>query len=120
MEKIFSINKWSVGLCALIIAAFGAMQFAGSEHLLAVASLAGEHIFSWQWQGAGRAHAVIYKAEVMKKSDTDAVVRVMAHETIEQEAAGKFIAKRPEIACSAKLTFYRADKEWILARVEYE
>jgi hypothetical protein len=56
----------------------------------------------------------------MKKSDTDAVVRVMAHETIEQEAAGKFIAKRPEIACSAKLTFYRADKEWILARVEYE
>jgi hypothetical protein len=120
MEKIFSINKWSVGLCALIIGVFASVQFAGNEHLKAVATVAGEHVFSWQWLGAGRSHAVIDKTEVVKRSETDAVVRVKAHQTIEQELAGKFIPKQPEVACSALLTFYRADKEWILAKVEYQ
>jgi acyl-coenzyme A thioesterase PaaI-like protein len=119
MEKLFSINKWSVGLCAVIIAVFAAVQFAGNEHLKAVATLAGVQVFTWQWLGAGRSHVVIDKAEVIKRSETDAVVQVKARQTIEQEAAGKFIQKQPEIACSALLTFYRADKDWILAKVEF-
>jgi hypothetical protein len=119
MEKVFSINKWSVGLCAVIIAAFAAVQFAGNEHLTTVASLAAEHIFSWQWLGAGRSHAVIDKAEVVKRSETDAIVRVKARQLIEQEQAGKFL-KQPEIACSALLTFYRSDKDWVLAKVEFQ
>jgi hypothetical protein len=56
----------------------------------------------------------------VKRSETDAVVRVKARQTIEQELAGKFIPKQPEVVCSALLTFYRADKDWILAKVEYQ
>lgn len=120
MEKIFSINKWSVGLCAIIIAVFAAVQFAGNEHLKAVASLSAEHIFSWQWLGAGRSHGIIDKAEVVKRSEAEATVRVKARQLIEQEQSGKFFQKQPEIACSALLTFYRVDKDWVLAKVEFQ
>ncbi|HEY9759458.1 MAG TPA: hypothetical protein V6C97_30145 [Oculatellaceae cyanobacterium] len=120
MEKIFSINKWSVGLCAVIIGVFALVQYTSNEHLVAAATLNAEHIFSWTWLGTGRSHAVVEKAEVVKRSETDAIVRVKARQTIEQEESGKFIEKKPEIACGALLTFYRADKEWVLAKVEFQ
>jgi hypothetical protein len=120
MDKIFSINKWSLALCVCIIAIFLAVQAAGNAHLAASASLAAEHIFSWDWLELGRSHGVIDKLEVVKRTETDAIVRVLVREQIEQRQAGNLIAKRPEINARALLTFYRSDKDWILAKVEFQ
>jgi len=120
MEKIFSINKWSVGLCAMIVLFYAAFQVTANERLAAVAEMRARHIFSWQWRGSGRSHCIIDKAEVLKRSDTDATVRIKAREQIEQEQEGKFLKKDPELVTSALLTFYRSDKDWVLAKVEFE
>lgn len=120
MEKIFSINKWSVGLCALIVLFYAAFQFTANERLAAEAEIRAKEIFSWQWRGLGRSTCIIDKAEVVKRSEHDATVRVKAREQIEQEQEGKFLKKEPQVVCGALLTFYRSDKNWVLAKVEFE
>lgn len=120
MEKIFSINKWSVGLCALIVIFYAAFQMTSNVRLAAVAELKAKQIFSWHWWGSGRSHCIIDKTEVLKRSDTDATVRVKAREQIEQQQQGRFFKKSPELVCSALLTFYRSDMDWVLAKVEFE
>ena len=121
MEKIFTPNKWFVSFCALLVVMWFALQVVATMRLEAQATEEATHVFSWQWLGVGRSRAKIENARVVKKSEADAIVRVMAHEVVEEEGEkGHFTAREPAVTCSALLTFYRVDKDWVLGKVEFE
>jgi hypothetical protein len=121
MEKIFTPNKWFVLFCALLVLMWLALQLVATMRLEALATEEATHVFSWQWLGVGRSRAKIEKAHLVKRSEADAIVRVMARQVVEEEVkSGHFIAKEPEVTCSALLTFYRVDKDWLLGKVEFE
>jgi hypothetical protein len=121
MEKIFTPNKWFVLFCALLVTMWLALQLVATMRLEALATEEATHVFSWQWLGVGRSRAKIEKAHLLKRSEADAIVRVTARQIVEEEKnSGHFIAKNPEVTCSALLTFYRVDKDWLLGKVEFE
>lgn len=120
MEKIFTPNKWFVLFCALLVLMWLALQLVATMRLEALATEEAAHVFSWQWLGFGRSRATIENAHLLKRSEADAVVRVNARQTVEEEGTpGHFTAKQPEVTCSALLTFYRVDQDWFLGKVEF-
>ena len=100
---------------------FGALQVVANMRLQELAKAEGEHLFSWQWAGVATATGIIDHSDVIKKSDTDAIVRVKGIEKVDHPATKAGLAGSSEsVACSAVLTFYRKDKEWMLGKVQFE
>lgn len=86
-----------------------------------LAKAEGVHVFSWQWTGLGASTGIIEQSEILKKSETDAIVRVKGMEKVVLVPASADAAKSEQsVACSAVLTFYRKDKEWMLGKVQFE
>ncbi len=120
MEKIFTPNKWFVLFCGVLVIVWIVLQVVATLHLQALAREQAVQIFSWQWLGFARSHALIEDAQLIKRSDTDAVVRVTAREMIVPDSAIVRMPKLSAVHCAALLTFYRVDKNWLLAKVEFE
>lgn len=110
--------------CALIVLMFGALQTVANMRLQELAKAEGEQLFSWQWSGIGAASCSIDHSDIIKKTETDAVVRVKGAEkiTLTSGAGDNKVSQPAEttVACSAVLTFYRKDKEWMLGKVQFE
>ncbi|MDR3614242.1 MAG: hypothetical protein P4L53_11820 [Candidatus Obscuribacterales bacterium] len=121
MEKIFTPSKWFVLFCAILVLIFGALQMVANMRLQETARFEGERLFSWQWAGLGSSTGTIDHSEIIKKTDTDAIVRVKGIEKVALASANSNEAKAAEsVACSAVLTFYRKDSEWMLGKVQFE
>jgi hypothetical protein len=121
LEKIFTPNKWFVLFCGILVLMFGALQMVANMRLQELAKREGERVFSWQWTGVGASTGVIEQSDILKKTETDAIVRVKGTEKVALTAAKSDQSKTTEVvACSAVLTFYRVDKEWMLGKVQFE
>lgn len=125
MERIFRPNKWFVIFCALLILVWVGLQCVANLRLAEEAKSCGLHVFTWAWPNLGwNSSAEVTEASVLKKTDTDAVVKIQGRQVVKfspsglNEAAGK---NRSEVVdCNATLTFYRASGHWVLGKVELQ
>src|SRR5260221_9567594 len=87
MEKFFTANKWFVGFCAVFLIVVGALQFVGNYRLAAIAKIDGQRIIDWSWPARNmRSKAEVISAEVLKRSDTDAVVKIKAKQRLQERS----------------------------------
>jgi hypothetical protein len=100
---------------------FGALQVVANMRLQEQAKAEGEHLFSWKWSDLGSSTGIIEQSDILKKTETDATVRVKGTENVTR-VTGRLDATKPDapVACSAVLTFYRKDREWMLGKVQFE
>jgi hypothetical protein len=125
MENIFRPNKWFVMFCGLLVCVWLGLQLVATMRLADEAKLVGKHVFTWEWPAAGLySSATIGKADVIRRSDTDAIVKVKGEQLLtsaRQSADGKPGSERSEVVeCGATLTFYKSSNDWVLGRVELE
>lgn len=132
MEKFFRPSRWFVLFCAILIVMWGALQVVATMRLQETAKLVAVEIFSWHWPSGIEAKATIDDVKVLKRTETEAIVRVSGKEQIQEEQIQNNCVKSPacvsgqnglrneSIECKALLTFYRAGKRWLLARVEFQ
>jgi hypothetical protein len=122
LEKIFTPNKWFVLFCAVLVIMFAALQAVANMRLQEIAKAEGAHIFSWRWPATASSVGTVQTVDIIKKTENDAIVRVKAVQNIilENQSESKVPLKSEDISCSAVLTFYRVDKEWMLGKVQYE
>ena len=86
-----------------------------------LAKTEGERVFSWKWSGLASSTGVIEQSDILKKTETDAIVRVKGMEKVALTPAKPNEAITAQaVACSAVLTFYRVDKVWKLGKVQFE
>jgi len=76
LEKIFTPNKWFVLFCGILVLMFGALQVVANLRLQELAKTEGERVFSWKWSGLASSTGVIEQSDILKKTETDAIVRV--------------------------------------------
>jgi hypothetical protein len=125
MEKFFHPNKWFVAFCALLVIVYGVLQWVMNMRIADEAKLAGQRIFSWSWDVKHwSSTAEITKADVVRRSGTDAIVKVRGRQVLTEptsEGGNQQAGSRSEtVDCSATLTFYRASNNWVLGKVELE
>jgi len=67
-----------------------------------------------------RAKAEVLSAYVVNQTATDAVVRIRARQTIQccDNPGAPFINAGKAIDCQATLTYYKANRDWFLGKVE--
>lgn len=122
MESIFRPNKWFVWFCALLIVVWVGLQTVSNMRLVDEAKRIGQHIFTWSWSGPNwTSQAEITEATVVKRGDADAIVKIRGRQTLTYKQ-GKMLAKKEEKTADvveATLTFYRANNNWILGKVEF-
>ena len=82
--------------------------------------LGAEQIFTWDWPDKEHSHATITGAELVKKTDADAVVRVTGTQVIERVGQTDPAQQKSETACGALLTFYKSNNDWVLGKVELQ
>lgn len=119
MEKFFRPSKWFVGFCALLILVWGGLQLVANLRLEDEARRAGSDVFSWDWPGRQwRSTAEVSQSSVLKRTATDAIVRVKGRQSVvlsDGGAPGRQIVERD---LSATLTFYKSRDQWLLGRVD--
>lgn len=122
MDKIFYPNKWFVAFCALLIVVWGALQLIINMRVTDEAKQIGELIFTWSWKGLDcQSSAQITGAEVLKRTATDAIVKIRGKQVLTCITADQGNARKPqEVDCTATLTFYRSSSNWVLGKVELE
>jgi len=125
MENIFRPNKWFVGFCALLIIVWGGLQFVSNARLTDDARACAADLLTWEWPGRNwSSAAAISDASVVRRSDTDAIVRVKGTQILTVAPAGVQAdfknSKSDRVDFQATLTFYRASNEWVLGKVELE
>lgn len=122
MEKVFQVNKWFVGFCAALIVIFAALQIVSTLRLSDLAKKAGSDVFSWSVPELNiQSVAEIKDARIMKRSDNTATIKVTGEQTFsapDRTSQTRLTTQKSE--CSAVLTFYRENNNWILGRVELE
>lgn len=134
MDKIFS---WPVlvGICGTFLVVWISLQFLSTMRLQEEAKDIGDRVFSWEWPGQDwQSSAKMTEAEIVRRTDNDAVVRVSGKQTLtnktidgaENNSANPVdISKQRSetVDCSVTLTLYRqgtgqAGYQWVLGRVE--
>lgn len=123
MENIFRPNKWFVMFCGLLIVVWGGYQLVANMRIADEAKAAGHDVFSWDWPDMGwSSRAEITDATVVRRSDTDAIVKIKGEQHVTSarlNANGQLEKERPQVVdLSATLTFYRSSNNWVLGRVE--
>lgn len=118
MEKLFRPNKWFVGFCGLLIVVFLSLQYVSRMRLQGLAQAWGAEIFTWDWPGQNL-HSIgkMTKADVVKKTESDAVVKVTGTQTLDRSGAQP---QHTETECGAQLTFYKTNNDWVLGKVELQ
>lgn len=120
MEKIFTLNKWFVGFCALLIAVVATLKIVGDMHLAELASEVGKDVFIWEWPSMGlSSRCMSMKSHVLRRDANDAVVEVSGRQIIAKLGQDNKMKEeeQPEEA-KAVLTFYRRSNKWELGKVE--
>jgi hypothetical protein len=123
MDRIFTANKWFVAFCAALIIVWVALQFVINLRLTAIAKMDSERILDWSWPSKNlRSKAEVVSAEVLKRSETDAVVKVKAkQQLLQQNQPGEpFVDTGGINDCQAILTYYKANHRWFLGKVEVQ
>ncbi len=122
MEKIFSPNRWFVLFCALLVAVWLGLQAVVNLRVADEAKLVGQRIFTWSWPGRHWAsRAEITAAEVLRRSGTDAIVKIKGRQVLTRPHAadgGDAAMSSVTTDVSATLTFYKASNNWVLGKVE--
>jgi hypothetical protein len=121
MEKLFRPNKWFVAFCGLLIVVFFSLQYVSQMRLKSLAEAWGVQVFTWDWPGQGlHSSAKMTKAEVVKKTESDAILKVTGTQTVDRAGEADLAKKRTETACGALLTFYKSNNDWVLGKVELQ
>ena len=111
MEKFFTLNKFFFFFCILFALEFIGLQIVSYMHITNQAKLDGERIFNWNWPSKNlHCVAEVYKTKILKRSNNDAAVEVLASGHM-----GSVATK-----CAAILSYYRMNNKWFLGRVEFE
>jgi hypothetical protein len=135
MDKFFTANKLFVAFCGLLIAVWLALQVVVHMRIIEIAKIDAVKIFSWDWpirDASVLASSVSSpSAQVLKKSGTEVVVKVIAKQALERRpfaSTGRstpgsdletsLVAAKRSLDCEASLTYYRSDNRWILGKVE--
>lgn len=121
MDKIFSW-KVLVSFCAIFIVSWVALQTVQSMRLQEEAQVYASQIFDWEWPGECRSQATFTEANIIKKSDNDAVIKVSGKQIITALQAAESLDNSPQrsetVDCAATLTLYKKSGNWVLGRVE--
>ncbi len=121
MEKLFHPNKWFVAFCGLLIVVFFSLQYVSTLRLQSLAQAWGAQIFTWDWPGQElHSRAKITKAELVKKTESDAILKVTGTQTLERAGAADVAQQHTETECGALLTFYKSNNDWVLGKVELQ
>jgi len=131
MDKVFS---WPVlvGICGVFLAVWVALQFLSTMRLQEEAKEIGVSVYSWNWPGENwQSSAEMTQAEIVHRTDNDAVVKVSGKQTLKASGGEKNSGNPLDISkqrsetvdCSVTLTLYRqgtgqAGYQWVLGRVE--
>jgi|SRR5215471_9453312 len=123
MESIFRPNKWFVLFCALLIVVWGGYQIVANMRIADEAKLIGHDMFTWDWPELGwSSRAQITDATVVRRSDTDAIVKIKGEQrmtSLRQATSESKESPQPSVVdLNATLTFYRLSNDWVLGRVE--
>lgn len=118
MEKLFRPNKWFVAFCGILIVVFVSLQYVSRMRLQHLAEAWGAEIYTWNWPGADlHSSAKMTKVDIVKKSESDAVIRVTGMQSLDQSGSSQ---KHSETECSALLNFYKSNNDWVLGKVELQ
>lgn len=118
MENLFRPGKWLVLFCGIFLLLYAALQYVANARLKQEAEILGGQIFNWQWPGDNwTSHAQVMSADIIRRTDKDAVVQVKAKQTLQ-------MAKQSETDdCTATLTFYKRSVQnkdyWQLGEVQF-
>jgi hypothetical protein len=121
MEKTFSSNRLFVYFCAALIIIWVGLQLVSNSLMSALAERDGVALYQWQWPQF-RLHSTIdsLKTEVVSRSPTEAVVKIVGRQRLCREATNgkswREVGKPTDV--SAVLTYYQSNKKWILGRVD--
>ena len=134
MEKVFS---WPVlvGICGVFLTVWVSLQFLSTMRLQEEAKEIGMSVLSWDWPGENwQSSAQMTDAEIVRRTDNDAVVKVSGKQTLIQKNNAEQSknsaspldnsgAQAETVDCSVTLTLYRqgsgqAGYKWVLGRVE--
>ncbi len=124
MDKIFSPNKWFVVFCGLLVVTWACLQWVVQQRIVDEAKTVGQKIFSWSWSDKWRSTVRITRAEVVRRSATDAIVKIEGRQALVAVRSDSQERQTPEklerVDCSALLTFYRMGNRWFLGKVELQ
>jgi hypothetical protein len=123
MTRQFTASKLLIVFCAALIAVWASLQLVVNLRLTAIAKMDGQRVLNWSWPPEGlRAKAEVLSAEVLNRSATDAVVRIMARQTLQRsDTSGvAFTDTGGASDCQAVLTYYKANRNWLLGKVEMQ
>ncbi|MBI4533982.1 MAG: hypothetical protein HY711_08535 [Candidatus Melainabacteria bacterium] len=123
MENIFRPSKWFVVFCGALVVVWAVLQLVSNLRVADEAKRQAREIFAWQWPGKNLvSSAEITEATVVRRTDTDAIVRVKGRQTIKTINAGTTEGVNKEsteaVDCGAILTFYRSSNHWVLGKAE--
>lgn len=125
MENIFRPSKWFVLFCGVLVLVWAFLQLVSNLRVADEAKIQASKIYSWQWPEKNlKSSAEITDATVVRRTDTDAIVKVNGRQTLQSMIAGTVQGVSKEasevVDCSATLTFYRSSNNWVLGKVELD
>jgi hypothetical protein len=120
MENFFRPGKWFVLFCGVFVLIYAALQYVSNSRLKTEAQIVGSHIFTWKWPGSAcLSQAEITDAQILRKTESDAVVQVKGKQSLLNDSA-KGTANEE---CTAILTFYKRSIHnqdyWELGQVQF-
>lgn len=117
VEKFFRPNRYFVGLCVLLIVVWFALQTVSNFNITHAAEQFSDQMFDWNWTELGwRSQTKITSIEVIKKSETDAVIEVTGKQKLTN--INDQHAEVQATDCSAILILYKSSGDWTVGRVE--
>jgi hypothetical protein len=127
MTRQFTPGKLLITFCAALIAVWASLQLVINLRLSDLAKMDGQRVLGWSWPPEKvRYKAEVVSVEVLNRTATDAVVRVKARQTLQrmdEPGDSKGVTFRDTGAasdCLAVLTYYKANRNWILGKVEMQ
>lgn len=117
MEKFFRPNKLFVAFCLLLIIVWVTLQQVSTLRIAEIARQEAADIFTWNWPSEVSSGVEITGADVVKRSENEAVVKVQGRQKL---AHGNGKKVEWPVECSAVLTLYRLNRNWVLGRVEFD
>lgn len=113
-------NKWFVLFCGALIVVWVLLQMISSMRICDEAKYLGSRVYTWEWSGADwQSQAEMKKADVVKRTATDAIVKVYGRQVITKVDKATNEKKSETVDCQATLSLYRSNNNWVLGKVEF-
>ena len=123
MKRLFTPSKLFIVFCAALIAVWAGLQLVVNLRLTMMAKMDGQKVLDWSWPPAKvRSKVEVLSAEVVNRTPTDAVVRVKARQILQRcdDSGANFQDTGVPSDCQAILTYYKANRNWLLGKVEMQ